>query len=133
MNALEAAKILAVLAAVDRRELDATTAQGWAWALADVPLERGLEAAQRAVRSGATYVDVQAIRRELRAMQPRLEQDVRSAKARGLVAPDYPARQPLPIEVEQRLRALQADAYSSTNDVDRDAIAAAHSRRGISR
>lgn len=133
MNATEAGLILARLSAVDRREVDKTTAQGWAWALADVTYERGLEAAERAVRSGAGYVDITAIRRELKAMQPRFETDVRSAKARGLVPADWPNRKPLPVEIERRLREAQGLEYGHTNDVDLDAITAAQTQRELGR
>lgn len=131
MNAIEAGKILAVLAAVDRREVDATTAQGWAWALEDVPYERGLEAAKRAVRAGTGYVDATAIRRELRAMQPGLERDVRSAKARGLIPDMWPASRPLPIPVEKQLRDLQAAAYEATNDLAEDVLAGTPTQRAV--
>lgn len=128
MNALEAGKILAILAAVDRREIDTTTAQGWAWALEDIEYERGLEAAKRAVKSGAGYVDVTAIRRELKAMQPGFERDVRSAKARGIVSDSWPATKPLPLQLEQQLRAAQAAAYEATNDLAEDVLASAPTR-----
>ncbi len=131
MNATEAGLILARLSTIDNREVDKARAQGLAWALEDVSYERGLEAVERVVRSGASYVDALAIRRELRAMQPRLESDVRSAKARGLVPADWPARQPLPVEIEKRLHDAQRADYEAHNDLDQDALAAAEARREI--
>lgn len=115
MNATEAAKLLAILAAVDRREFDTTTAQGWAWALPDATLEHALEAARRAMDTGS-YVDVTAIKTQLRAMRPRLEADVRSAKVRGLIPTDWPTSRPLPAPLEQRLRDAQHATWTATND-----------------
>lgn len=133
MSPTEAAQLLSILAAVDRREFDAPTAKAWAWALTDVPAERCEEAARRAMREGV-YVDVAAIRTQLRRMQPALERDVRSAKARGLIATDWPTRTPLPIDIERSLRTLQSADWERTNDTPAEITAmtrdGAHSLSG---
>ena len=116
MNAKEAGQLLAILSAIDNREVDTTKAQGWAWALSDVPYSRGVEAAQRAIRAGVRYIDVQAIRAQLKEMQPQLESDVRSAKARGIIPESWDKHQPLTHELEEQLRTIRAREYEATND-----------------
>lgn len=116
MNATEAGKLLAILAAIDNRETDVTKAQGWAWALADVPYPRAVEAVQRAIRAGVRYIDVQAIRGQLKDMQPQFEADVRSAKARGLIEEGWDKHEPLTEDLQRRLREIQAREWAATND-----------------
>ena len=116
MNVTEAGKLLAILSAIDNRETDVTKAQGWAWALEDIPYSRAVEAAKRAIRAGVRYIDVQAIRAELKGMQPQFESDVRSAKARGLIDESWDKHEPLTEHLEQQLRAIQAREFAATND-----------------
>lgn len=125
MNAREAGQLLAILSAVDRREVDATTAQGWAWALNEVAFEHALEAARRAMNTGA-YVDVNAIKGQLKSMRPRLEADVRSAKARGIVPESWPRTKPLTGELEAQLRAAQSAEWADTNDRPEEITPGAH-------
>ncbi len=115
MNATEAAKLLAILSAIDRRELDATTAQGWAWALDDVPLGLALTAAKRAQQHGH-YVDVQAIQREITGMRQHIESDIRAAKARKLIPDTWPKTQPLPDDVATNLAEARKSLYEQNND-----------------
>lgn len=122
MNASEALKLLSVLAEIDRREFNATTGQAWAWALEDVEYARGLEAAKRAMKAGEKYIDLQTIQHQLRAMQPRLEADVRSAKLRGVIPDDWPKHKPLTLALEAELRHLQKIDYSIHNDAALDTM-----------
>lgn len=124
MSPTDAAQLLSVLAAVDRREFDAPTAKAWAWALSEVPLHRCEQAARRAMNEGV-YVDVAAIRTHLRRMQPQLERDVRSAKARGLIDSTWPAARPLTAELEQQLHTIQETEWAATNDRPEDIAALA--------
>lgn len=114
MNATEAAKLLSVLAAFDRREFNATTAQGWAWALDDVPYNLAMAAAKRALKHG--YVDVPAIQKEIKAMRYGIESDVRAAKQRGLIADDWPKSMPLPDDVMGQLAEARKRLFEATND-----------------
>jgi hypothetical protein len=116
MNALEAGDLLALLAMTDNRNVDEHMADAWAWALADVPAPRAVLAAQQLIRAGEPWVDVKSIRRQLAAMQPAFERDVRSAKARGLIDPTWSPRTPLPVDVEQQLRTQQSTEWAGHND-----------------
>ena len=47
--------------------------------------------------------------KEIRRLTPeKIEEDVRSAKARGFIGQDWPARQLLPVDVSERLAAARA-------------------------
>jgi hypothetical protein len=111
----EAAQLLSILSAIDRREFDAPTAKAWAHVFRDTPYERVEQAAFRAIDAGV-YVDVAAIKKQLGAMRASFERDVRSAKARGLVNADWPTSTPLPKRIEQRLRDAQAKDWANSND-----------------
>lgn len=115
MTPNEALDLLSTLAIFDRREVNAAVARGWAWALDDVPAYLAVEAARRAQDAGV-YVDIQAVKRELNAMRPQLESDVRSARQRGLVPADYPKSKPLSPEVRQRLNEARRREFEENND-----------------
>lgn len=122
MTADEAARLLAALAAIDRREYNATTARAWAYVFRDTPYQRVEQAAFLALDAGV-YVDVAAVKQQLAAMRTQLQRDVRSAKARGLVPADWNPKQPLPMQTEQQLRTVQAAEWADHND-DPDQITA---------
>lgn len=113
MDATEAGKLLLILAAVTEREPTAAKAQGWAYALDDLPYEIGEQALHAALRSpDAGFITPQTIRRHAAPMLRRLAADVRSAKLRGLVVKAWPETRPLPAEILQRL----AEEWQATND-----------------
>jgi hypothetical protein len=115
MNATDAAKLLSVLAELDRREFNAITAQAWAWALDDIPYNLGLQAAKNAYKAGS-YVDIAAIERQITRMRPQIESDVRAAKLRGLVADDWPKTQPIPDAAMDKLVAARKQLFEANND-----------------
>lgn len=125
MNAIEATKLLAILSTVDKREFDATTAQGWAWALDDIPYSLALAAAKKALTHG--YVDIPAIQKQIRTMRLSIESDVRAAKLRGLIPDEWPRSQPLPDAVMDRLADARKQLFEANNDYP-DEIAE-HGRR----
>lgn len=113
MDALEAGQLLLILAATTDREPSAAKAQGWAYALEDVPFTVGEQALKAALRSpDAGYITPQTIRKHAAPLLRRLAADVRSAKLRGWIIPDWPEARPLPAEVAQRL----AEEWAATND-----------------
>lgn len=113
MDAIEAARLLTILAAVTDREPSAAKAQGWAYALDDLPYSVGEAALRDALHSAdAAYITPQTIRKHAAPLLRRLAADVRSARVRGWVVRDWPETQPLPVEVTERLRA----EWDDTND-----------------
>lgn len=115
MNATDAAKLLSVLAELDRREFNAVTAQAWAWALDDIPYNLGLQAAKNAYKAG-TYVDIAAIERQITRMRPKIESDVRAAKLRGLIPDDWPKTQPIPDHAMDKLITARKQLFEANND-----------------
>lgn len=114
MNATEAGQLLIILAAVTGREPNAAAAQGWAFALDDVPYEIAQDALRDALRSpDAAYVTPQTIRKHAAPLLRRLAASVRSARLRGYVPPDWPETRPLPPAAAERLRA----EFEATNDL----------------
>lgn len=115
MNPTEALKLLAVLAEIDRREYNATTAQAWAWALDDIPYNLGLKAAKHAFKAG-NYVDIAAIEREVTKMRPQIEAEVRAAKLRGLIPDTWPKSQPIPDTAMEKLIEARRRLFEANND-----------------
>lgn len=58
------------------------------------------------------------LRRKMRLTPKAIEDDVRSAKARGLVPKDWPARTPLPAEAASKLEAARADARAEAPEIE---------------
>lgn len=129
MDAKEALGLLSRWAVDDRREVNAVIARSWADRFWDTPAYLVHEAAERVLDAGG-YIDQQAIKKTLRAMRPRLESDVRSAKARGIVDGDWPKDQPLTPEAAELLRAARQRDFEATNDSP-DELAAGGARRAI--
>lgn len=104
MNTIEAGKLLAVLSAIDNREVDAVRAQGWSFALDDVSLEVGQLALKDALRAtDAAYITPQVIRKYAAPHLRQIARDVKSCKLRGWLPDDWPDEKPLPADVRERL------------------------------
>jgi len=115
MDAREALGLLSRWAIDDRREVNAAIARSWADRFHDTPAYLVHDAAERVLENGA-YIDQQAVKKELRTMQPRLEADVRSARLRGLIGKEWPKDKPLDPATLDRLRELQRREFEATND-----------------
>lgn len=128
MDAKETGELLIILAAATGREPSSAQAHGWAFALEDVPFPVGKEALRAALQSpDSGYVTPQVIRRHAQPVLRRLAADVRSAKVRGLVAKDWPEREPLPEHVAQQL----AEEWARTNDLGELAAGVAPTRKEL--
>lgn len=117
MNKLETAQLLTVASGFDRFvRADELTTTAWQMVLKRVPYKLA-EAAVLAHYSGpdATrqlmpFHVLSAVEKEARLSKALIEEDVRSAKARGLVAQSWPADELLDEDVRERLFALRNDA-----------------------
>lgn len=117
MNKLEAAKLLTIASGFDRFiRADELTTTAWQKVLDRVPyaLAEGAVLAHfsgpDASRQLMPFHIIKAVEREARLSKPLIEEDVRSAKARGLVSQSWPADQILDEDVRERLFALRHDA-----------------------
>ena len=126
MNELETAELLAIASGFDRFiEVDAMTTRAWFLALRDVPYALA-EAATVAHFTGPKARETFGVRHVLdavavtaRTTPDAVEEDVRSAKARGLIEQSWPKREPLPRDVRDALftlreteRRLAAERYA---------------------
>lgn len=117
MNKFETAQLLTVASGFDRFvRADELTTTAWQMVLKRVPYKLA-EAAVLAHYSGpdATrqlmpFHVLSAVEKEARLSKALIEEDVRSAKARGLVAQSWPADELLDEDVRERLFALRHDA-----------------------
>lgn len=117
MNKFETAQLLTVASGFDRFvRADELTTTAWQMVLKRVPYKLA-EAAVLAHYSGpdATrqlmpFHVLSAVEKEARLSKALIEEDVRSAKARGLVPQSWPADELLDEEVRQRLFALRHEA-----------------------
>lgn len=115
MNKKEIAQLLTVASGFDRRVVDPVTVE--AWALVPEFAEADYADAVRAVVAHQTsdkrmeYLTighiVDALRVEGRTTQKAIEVDVRSAKARKLIDPSWPATDPLPDDIREALFTLR--------------------------
>ncbi len=114
MNKLETARLLTAASGFDRfMRADELTTTAWQMALRDVPYELA-ETALVAHYSGDNAhkqlmpADIlRAVSREARLLPFQVEADVRSAKARGLVAASWPRGEVLSADVRARLGELR--------------------------
>lgn len=115
MNEPEARRLLAYISAgFDNRTLSEATAQVWAEELGGVPFE----VAKQSVRNHfhkprprdylSLDVLMDQIKVDTRQTRQAVEEDVRSAKARGLLGQSWPAHDPLPFDVAANLADARA-------------------------
>lgn len=117
MNKTDAAKVLAVASGFDRRQVDELTATAWAAALDGYTYsecEKAVIAHHRDPLTRTSYLTVAHVLDRVEAGRRMrtadVEADVRSAKARGILGADWPARKPLTEEDAARLaRARERD------------------------
>lgn len=102
-TARECFQVLAMLAELDRREYDETTAKAWAWILGDIPAEDLQRIAFEGVKRDDGYVDPKYISGQWEREKARARSFVRSAKLRGMIPQDWPADRPVPAAVKARL------------------------------
>lgn len=114
MNVTEAAKLLTVAAGFDRRQVTELTATAWAAALDGyryVECERAVIEHHRDPATRTTYLTVghvlDRVEHAARAGAADVETDVRAAKARGIIAADWPRREPLPPDAAYKLAAAR--------------------------
>jgi hypothetical protein len=114
VNKAEAAHLLALAGAFDRWIIvNDGTAEGWAYALENLPFELARVAVVEHYKGPNAHkaimpVDViAAVESAARLTRPQVEADVRSAKARGLVDQSWPDAQVLPDLVREQLAAAR--------------------------
>lgn len=116
MQLAEVGKLLAIIKSFDNRRLDEATAMSWKLMLdREVPnatLEQATEVVLDWFSTANPYFEVRhlvdGLKRALRLTPKQIADDVRSAKARGLIGAGHDPRQPLPVEVAERLAVARA-------------------------
>ena len=116
MNEPEVRRLLGYISAgYDNRQLSAATATVWTEELGEVEFEVAKQAVRNHFRkpSPRAYLSLdvllEQIRVDTRQTPTAIEEDVRSAKARGFIDASWPARQALPRPVAARLAAARLD------------------------
>ena len=118
MQLAEVGKLLAIIRSFDNRKLDESTAVAWKMMLdREVPaasFEQAAEVVMDWFSTANPYFEVRhlvdGLKRLLRLTPKAIADDVRSAKARGLVDVSWPARDPLPPAVSAALESARAEA-----------------------
>ena len=116
MQLAEVGQLLSIVKSFDNRKLDEATALSWKLMLDREVPEARLQDAQEVVldwfANENPYFEVRhlltGLRKRMRYARFNIETDVRSARARGLVAKDWPESKVLPWEVRDRLAELRA-------------------------
>lgn len=116
MQLAEVGKLLAIIKSFDNRKLDESTAMAW-----KVMLDKHVPQATLADAEAVVfdwfgvenpYLEVRhlldGLRRRLRLMPKQIADDVRAAKARGLVEKSWPRDKALPPAVREKLAAARA-------------------------
>lgn len=111
MQLAEVGKLLAIIRSFDNRKLEESTAMAWKLMLDREVPEARLEDAQDVVMdwfaTANPYFEVRhlcdGLKKKMRISKFSIEGDVRSAKARGLIAKDWPDRKALPWPVRDEL------------------------------
>lgn len=114
MNKVEVGKLLTIASGFDRFiTVDRVTTEAWSLALSAVDfddaqavvLEHYVGPSGREALSVRHIIAATALKS--RHTRELIEVDVRSAKARGLLPADHPAREPLPGDIARRLTAAR--------------------------
>ncbi|MEV8339236.1 hypothetical protein [Leucobacter sp. NPDC077196] len=116
MQLKEVGQLLTIISSFDNRKLDESTAVSWKLMIDRHFPDASLVEAQEVVLdwfgTANPYFEVRhlidGLKRARRRFSREIENDVRAAKARGLIGRDWPARKVLPVEVEQRLSGARA-------------------------
>lgn len=116
MNEPEVRRLLGYISAgFDNRQLSTATVDVWTVELADVDADDALQAVRHHFRKPAPRdylsldVLLEQIRVDTRQTPTAIEEDVRSAKARGFIDAAWPARKALPRPVAERLAQARLD------------------------
>lgn len=115
MNKTEIAKLLTLASGFDRRVVDPLTIEAWAsvpeFAAAAYEDAKAAVLAHQVGPKRGEYLTIghitDALRVAGRSTQSQVEADVRSAKARGLIASSWPDRELLPVGVRDALFVLR--------------------------
>lgn len=116
MQLKEVGQLLTIISSFDNRKLDESTAVSWKLMIDRHFPDASLMEAQEVVLdwfgTANPYFEVRhlidGLRRKHRRFARQVETDVRSAKARGIVPANWPARDPLPWHVVEALEAARA-------------------------
>ena len=120
--------VLARISNFDNRKLDPAVARDWKVMLDRELHGRGtVEDAMEVVLDHFAQPDppyftvgllAEGLRKRLRLTPKQIVDDVRSAKARGLLPSGHDPRAPLPADVAERLAAARAEARSEAHEVE---------------
>jgi hypothetical protein len=107
MNKVEVGQLLTIASGFDRFvTVDRVTTEAWFLALGDVDYGEAQAVVlahftgPRAKETFSVRHVLEGVRDASRSTPEAIEADVRSAKARGLLEPTYPPREPLPADVK---------------------------------
>jgi hypothetical protein len=116
VNEPEVRRLLSLISGgYDNRTLTAITAEVWLMELADTDFDIAWQAVRNHFRkpSPRDYLSLdvllEQIRVDTRQTPTAIEEDVRSAKARGLIEASWPKRDPLPRAVAEQLARARAE------------------------
>lgn len=130
MNEPEVRRLLSLISGgYDNRTLTAITAEVWTMELADTDFDIAWQAVRNHFRkpSPREYLSLdvllEQIRVDTRQTPTAIEEDVRSAKARGLIEASWPRREPLPREVAERLARARAEFAETAAAIEAGVVA----------
>lgn len=141
MQASEVAELLALASAYDNRHVTKEAAVGWKVAIdseipdLDVGLARDVIVSHFATSGEYFTVSylISGAKARLRRLPSQIASDVRSAKARGLVAADWSERAPLSAEVAGRLAEVRQAEVAQFPDAIEGTFAASPLKLDVGR
>ena len=129
MNEPEVRRLLTLISGgYDNRTLTAVTAEVWLMELAETDFDVAWDAVRNHFRkpSPRAYLSLdvllEQIRVDTRQTPTAIEEDVRSAKARGFIEASWPTRQALPRPVAARLAAARLDFALAAEAIESGAV-----------
>jgi hypothetical protein len=130
VNEPEVRRLLGYISAgYDNRQLSAATATVWTEELGDVDYDTAKQAVRNHFRkpSPREYLSLDVLLEQIRVDTRRtptaIEEDVRSAKARGLIEASWPRREPLPREVAELLARARAEFAETAAAIEAGVVA----------
>ena len=125
MQASEVAELLSLASAYDNRKVTKEAAVAWKVAidaqLPDMTADIARQVIVEHFTTSGEYFTVKHLidggKRAMRRMPKQIADDVRSAKARGLIGKGHDPRVPLPADAMRRLMAARAEARESAPEI----------------
>lgn len=113
MKKSEVSELLSFMSGMDNRIVDEARISAWFLIVGDIDAKDAAAIVVEHYKTSRSYLEavdiVEGAKRLHRLLPKQIEADVRGARARGLVDPEWPEHRPLPAEAQAKLADARAN------------------------